>query len=227
MSRLFPVIAGVALVGVAIGIPLAYWQYNQAKLRNFHVVHEGVLYRSGQLPLAGLKQLINDYGIKTIVSLRDAYTPGEAPPDLAEEAYCLSQEINYCRIPPRTWWAADGSVPAAEGVKRFLEVMDDPKNFPVLVHCFAGIHRTGAYCAVYRMEYEHWYNADAIAEVKALGYANLDDECDIMGFLEQYHQRWRAPVESPVLHKAYYRGARVRKTHHRVKTPIASLHTEW
>ena len=42
-------------------------------------------------------------------------------------------------------------------------VMADPGNYPVLVHCFAGIHRTGAYCAVYRMEFERWDNADAMA----------------------------------------------------------------
>jgi protein tyrosine/serine phosphatase len=64
--------------------------------------------------------------------------------------------------------------------------MADPKNYPVLVHCFAGIHRTGAYTAIYRMEFEGWSNAKAIAEVKACGYTNLDDEWDILNYLERY-----------------------------------------
>ena len=38
----------------------------------------------------------------------------------------------------------------------FLAVMDNRANYPVLVHCFAGIHRTGTMCAVFRMEYHGW-----------------------------------------------------------------------
>jgi hypothetical protein len=41
------------------------------------------------------------------------------------------------------------------------------------------------------MEYEHWSNAAALAEMKALGYENLDDEWDILGYLEQYQPRWK------------------------------------
>jgi tyrosine-protein phosphatase SIW14 len=88
-------------------------------------------------------------------------------------------------------------VPADEGVQRFREIMDEPKNYPVLIHCFGGIHRTGAFCAIYRMEYEHWTNEQAIAEMRACGYKDLDDEWDLLGYLEQYRPRWQqrqAPV---------------------------------
>jgi protein tyrosine/serine phosphatase len=88
-------------------------------------------------------------------------------------------------------------------VRKFREIMADPDNFPVLIHCFAGIHRSGAYCAIYRMEHDHWTNAQAIAELKAHGYDNLDDEWDILGYLEQYCPTWRQPDEkhSAVIHK--------------------------
>jgi len=58
-----------------------------------------------------------------------------------------------------------------------------------LVHCFAGIHRTGAFCAIYRMEYEGWTNAGAIAEMKACGYNTLEDEWDVLGYIEKYQPR--------------------------------------
>ncbi len=106
---------------------------------------------------------------------------------LAEEEYCRAEEINYYRISPQSWLAPDGRLPAAEvGVRRFRKIMEDPKNYPVLIHCFAGIHRTGAFCAIYRMEYEHWTNAQAIAEMRACGYKDLDDEEDLLDYLEQY-----------------------------------------
>ena len=191
MPRFLQTIFGTLIALLVLGGPIGYAYYRQAHLRNFRAVRSGVLYRSGQMSRTGLKSAIHDYGIKTVITLRDAYYPDDAPPDVTEEDYCNAEEISYFRISPRTWWAADGSVPAEEGVKRFREIMDHAENQPVLIHCFAGIHRTGAFCAIYRMEYEHWSNEQAIAELRACGYRDLDDEWDLLGYLEQYRPRWR------------------------------------
>jgi tyrosine-protein phosphatase SIW14 len=191
MPRLFSVLMGLLTALLVLGGPLGYAYYRQTQIRNFHAVRQGVLYRSGQMTLNGLKTVMHDYGIKMVVTLRDASYPDGAPPDFNEESYCGAEEIPYVRISPRTWWAPDGSVPAEEGVRRFREIMDHPENYPVLIHCFGGIHRTGAFCAIYRMEYEHWTNEQAIAEMRACGYRDLDDEWDLLGYLEQYRPRWR------------------------------------
>jgi hypothetical protein len=45
------------------------------------------------------------------------------------------------------------------------------------------------------MEYEHWINQRAIEEVKECGYSNLDDEWDILGYLEQYRPRWQRSTQ--------------------------------
>ena len=111
------------------------------------------------MSLTGLQRVIHDYGIKTVVSLRDAEYPNDPPPDQAEEDYCRMEEINFVRIPPRKWWSPDGSAPAEEGVRKFLEIVENPAHHPVLVHCFAGIHRTGAHCAIYRIEHQGWSSA--------------------------------------------------------------------
>jgi tyrosine-protein phosphatase SIW14 len=168
--------------------PILFAFYEQAQIRNFHVVRKGVLYRSGQLSKAGLERVIHDYGVNTVITLRDAMRLGDPLPDLQEEKYCRTHDINYQRISPRSWWSPDGSIPAEVGVRQFRAVMDNPDNYPVLIHCFAGIHRTGAFCAIYRMEYEGWTNAEAIEELRACGYSNLDDEWDILGYLEQYRR---------------------------------------
>jgi len=190
MPRIIRCCLGMFIAALVIGGPIGYAHYREKHFRNFRIVEDGVLYRSGQMSLAGLKRVIHDYGIKTVITLRDASHPGDSPPDLAEEDYCTKEELNYYRIPPRKWWAPDGSVPASKGVRLFLQIMDDPANYPVLVHCFAGSHRTGAYCAVFRMEYQRWPNADAIREVKDFGYSNLDEEWDILTYLEEYRPRW-------------------------------------
>ena len=194
MPRVCSYCFGVLIAVLLIGGPILFHSYQQSQIRHFREVRAGVLYRSGQLSLDGLKRVVYDYGIKTVITLRDAHYQGDPPPDRAEEEYCLDQEINYYRIPPRKWFSADGSIPAERGVRLFRQVMDDPANYPVLIHCFAGIHRTGAFCAVYRMEYEHWSNAQAIAEMETQGYINLDDEVDVLTYLEHYRPRWAEPV---------------------------------
>jgi protein tyrosine/serine phosphatase len=191
MKRYTQWLMGLSMLAFVLGVPVAYGLFFKSNIRNFHQVREGVLYRSGQMSLFGLKNCIHDEGIKTVVTLRDAVYPEDPPPDLAEEKYCQDQEIHYVRIPPRSWWAPAGQVPADEGIRQFLEVMDNPDNYPVLVHCFGGIHRAGAFTAIYRMEYEHWSNAEAMAEMKHCGYSTLDDEWDISTYLEKYRPRWQ------------------------------------
>lgn len=176
------------IVALLFGAPFAYQAWRDVQFRNFHVVREGVLYRSGQLTVAGLKRLIHDHGIRTVISLR----PGDDALEKDEEEFCKREGINFYRLPPRAWWASDGTVPAEQGLRVFHEVMSNLRQHPVLVHCFAGIHRSGAYCAIYRMEYEGWDNARAIAEMKTLGYNHIDDEWDVLGYLEQYQPRHRA-----------------------------------
>jgi protein tyrosine/serine phosphatase len=192
MRRLVPYLLGVLVLVLLVGVPAGYSSYKSNNLRNFRVVEDGVLYRSGQLSQAGLERIVREYGIRTVITLRDASEPGELPPDHAEERWCKAEGIRHVRITPRKWWAPDGATPPAEqGVATFLAVLDDPANCPVLVHCFAGVHRTGAHCAIFRMEYHHWDNRQAIAEMRHNGYDHLDDEWDVLGYIENYRPRWK------------------------------------
>jgi tyrosine-protein phosphatase SIW14 len=184
MPHSLRVVFGLSIVGLLVGGPLWYNAYHSRCYRNFRVVDEGVLYRSAQLNLAGLKRLIHDYRIKTVVSLRD----GEKTNDMEEEKYLAAEtDIHFIRIPPRAWWASDGSVPAEIGLAEFRAVMKNPANYPVLVHCFAGIHRTGAFCAVWRLDHDGWTNDEAIAEMRNLGYTV--EHMDVLPYLRSYQPR--------------------------------------
>src|SRR5689334_24768787 len=103
MPHSLRVVFALLLAAGIIGAPLWYYSYHNRCFRNFRVVEEGVLYRSGQNSLAGLKRIIHDYGIKTVVSLRD----GDKTNDMEEEKYLTSEtEVNVVRNPPRAWWAS-------------------------------------------------------------------------------------------------------------------------
>src|SRR5262249_5990530 len=143
------------------------------------VVRPGALYRSGQMKLVGLQQMIRQHGIRTVVNLRD----GLDAPDRAEEAYCHEAGVRFVRIRPLSWEGVRGNAPIDQGLETFLNVLRDPANHPVLVHCQAGIHRTGLYVAFYRMELEGWSKERALGEMIAVGYDELYKHADVCGYL--------------------------------------------
>jgi tyrosine-protein phosphatase SIW14 len=214
MFRTLITLSRAVTVLLALIIPgLVALQFS-AQTRNLKVVREGILYRSGQMSTAGLRRARHDLGIKTVVSLREPTGAGHGAADLREEEFCKHEEIHYHRIILGKWYAEDGSTPAEQGIRRFREIMADPTNYPVLVHCLAGIHRTGACCAVYRMEQEHWTNAQAISEMKQAGYATLDDEWDILGYLEVYQPTWKQPKDQATVSRRPPAKPGVKQTRH-------------
>lgn len=195
MRRGLANLLGILVVILLVAGPVAFAARQQAQVRNFRVMQEDILYRSGQMTLDGLKRIAHEYRIRTVISLRDKSHGGPNSADEAEEKFCDQQEINYYRLPPQHWAAESPGDPSpVEGnVRDFRAVMADPKNYPVLIHCFAGIHRTGAYCAIYRMEHDHWTNNQAIEELEASGYTDM--ERDVLGYLENYRPTWKEQIE--------------------------------
>ncbi len=188
MRRFGAFFGGLVIAIFIVGSPFLYRLIGNRQFRNFRTVHDGVLYRSGQLSLDGFERIWHDYGIRTVISLRPI-VEGQPAPDWDEEDFCHDKDINFFRLPPKHWWAESGPAPADENVREFLRIMDDPRYYPVLVHCFAGTHRTGAYCCIYRMEYDRWDRAAAIDELYRCGYDHLFEEEDVHGYLETYIPR--------------------------------------
>ena len=50
--------------------------------------------------------------------------------------------------------------------------MDDPESHPVLLHCRAGLHRTGVLVATYRQEFDGWGPFAALQELKEHGFGD-------------------------------------------------------
>jgi tyrosine-protein phosphatase SIW14 len=180
----------LAVLGVVIAGPLCYAVHRNTHMRNFAMVEEGVLYRSGQLTPDALDDVVRERNIRSLVTLRSSRIIGRLPPDTWEESYCEAHGIKHYRIVPRMWGADEkGEVPAEQAVQEFLKVMDDPANYPILVHCFAGTHRTGIMCAVFRMEYQHWSVDKAINELQFYGFEKSDLTPDVEEYLRGYKPR--------------------------------------
>jgi len=120
---------------------------------NLHRVSPG-LYRSAQPTAEGLKRM-ETMGVKTVVSLRAFHSDREM---------LSGTSMKYERISVKSWHIEK------EDALRFLKIVTDPANQPVLVHCLHGADRTGTMCAVYRMAVEGWSKEDAIKELTDGGY---------------------------------------------------------
>lgn len=121
-------------------------------IKNFGAMDD-VLYRGGQPSETDYKALA-DFGIKTIIDLRNDH---ESFAKSAAEA----AGMKYVLIP------MDGvSAPSDEDVAKFLSVINDPSSGKIYMHCKAGIHRTGAMGAVYRIYKDGWDYDKTYAEMK-------------------------------------------------------------
>lgn len=151
--------AAVAVLVWALATPLAMAASNaewaeavdRAALPNLHRVAP-TIYRSAQ-PLAGAQQVLDELGIKSVISLRWS----------ADKA-ALLPNVNRIHAPIESW-----DVDHAE-VMRALKALIDPANQPVLLHCRHGADRTGTVIAAYRMVVEHWSAEDAIREMRDGGF---------------------------------------------------------
>ncbi len=186
-------ISRVLLVAFVLTAPLVLASWQMEGQRNFRVVEPGVLYRSGQMSLVGLQRAVHDYGIRTVITLRET---GEGAPKSVqeEEHWCRhGAGLNYYALPIRSWEAGPGQAeaPALANVRQLLDILRDRRNHPVLIHCYAGIHRTGIYCAVCRLDRQGWSLDRTVAEMQACGYDEYGEHADVQGFLRNYQPRGR------------------------------------
>jgi hypothetical protein len=168
-------LSGVLAVIVVVA-PVVWFRMVYAHSKRLRVVDPGRFYRSGQMTAEGLADAVHQYGIRTVLNVQDEFPD----PDLdvcfwsletvKESAVCSDLGVRYVHLAPDL--ISRRLVPPYRPrvIEEFLAIMDDPKSYPVLIHCHAGLHRTGVLTAVYRMEYQNWTTDEAWRDMRANGF---------------------------------------------------------
>jgi protein tyrosine phosphatase (PTP) superfamily phosphohydrolase (DUF442 family) len=132
----------IALGWLGWGLYYGHWVFFQYR---FATITEGQVYKSGAMPEDEILERVREHGIRTVIDLRLHY-----PDDVARERESLKKVgVKHFHLPTE-------QVPEDETVDAFLEIMKDPANRPVLIHCRDGEGRAVLFSAIYRVEFEGW-----------------------------------------------------------------------
>jgi protein tyrosine phosphatase (PTP) superfamily phosphohydrolase (DUF442 family) len=152
------IIITVSLVAVLAG---AYKIYDVYFNYRFREISEGKVYKSGVIPPDKIDDFVKKHHIRSIVDLRGPVTQDKinnpeswTEIDAEKQAVSKIAGVNYYNIPSE-------QVPKKENLNKFYKVIDDPANYPILIHCYHGIGRAQVYSAVYRIEKEGVSNEEA------------------------------------------------------------------
>jgi protein tyrosine/serine phosphatase len=121
-------------------------------------------------------------GVKTVIDLQE-----DGPP--IERQLVESVGMRFFRIPMNTRKA-----PTSDDLSRFLQLVNDPANQPVYVHCAGGRHRTGVMTAFYRMTHDGWNSDQAFKEMKQYDFGADFLHPEFKRFVYGYQVAPKAPV---------------------------------
>lgn len=162
----------VALTAVSVNAQTDASQFQHIKIKNFGQMDTNY-FRGGQ-PKKDQYDELAALGINTIVDLRNDSEAYEKP-----TAEALG--MKYINIP-----MDDAEYPSEATIARFLEVINDPANGKMFVHCKGGKHRAGVTGAVYRFNKYGWNYDQAYAEMLKFNFDTSWGRKVMKTFVQEY-----------------------------------------
>jgi hypothetical protein len=165
MSRTRRIASGGLVLAVVCAAATGGWiYYQQHHFKHFAVHEPGMMYRSAFLGPDAFSQLIETYQIRSVVNLCN---PDEMTPELweGERRAVASSGATLFAVPlpntvefdPHVW-------------ERHLDILSNPNNYPMLVHCQHGVTRTAMFLTAYDVIHRHQTAAESLAAQPLFGH---------------------------------------------------------
>jgi len=167
------IIAALAALVVIAGA-LTSWDLvlkDRLATKHWGVVEQGLIYRSGRLPLDRAQATLANHQIRVLIDLTENKPSNRFQPK--ERAAAVALGIEYHNFP----LIGDGTGDISHYAQA-IAVMQQARREgkPVLVHCAAGAQRTGGVVAAYRVLVERKSPDEARAELKRYGWKPGKDQ---------------------------------------------------
>ncbi len=178
------VVIGLALAFGLILTGLAYRQHHRYK--HFAVHEPGKVYRCGWVEADVMGELVRKFHVKTVVNL---CRPGEMGPTRAIEERNAVEAAGGTLIELSMPDTADPYDPRIEPHK---DVLQDPANYPMIIHCQHGVNRTARTIAMYEVLLHQADGEKAIHQMPRFGrrkYEPLEFE-----FARNFTDAYREPA---------------------------------
>jgi len=145
---------------------------NRISIGNFGKVNE--YYFRGSQPKGSDYRDLAALGVKTVIDLQ-----ADGPSN--ESGLVTATGMKFFRIGMTT-----SKAPTDSQLAQFFEIVNNPANQPVYVHCAGGRHRTGTMTALYRMTFDGWNAAQAYNEMKQYRFEGFPDHPVLRNYVYAY-----------------------------------------
>ncbi len=185
---------GIGIALMLTVVPYVHYRDAYTYAKRLHPVTPGKFYRSGCLTEDGFRDAVARYKIRTIINLKD-----EAPDPalirnyfdrwhtISESDLCKELNVQFIFLEVKAPRHASEHL---QTIAAYLKILDNPANYPILLHCQAGLHRTGMLTAIYRMEYEGWSMNRAYDEMRSHGFG-LYNSTSANEYVKEYVLEYR------------------------------------
>lgn len=120
-------------------------------VKNFQIIQPEILYTSGQPRGMDYTRLLYKYHIAAFVNVRSADEHRELNWHNEEITWMRDNGVRYIELPIEKHGVYQG-IPDQQTQQKFLEIMADAKNLPVLVHGSSGTKREVYLAAVWMIK---------------------------------------------------------------------------
>jgi protein tyrosine phosphatase (PTP) superfamily phosphohydrolase (DUF442 family) len=154
-------------------------------VKNFQTIAPDVLYTSGQPRGMDYTRLLYKYHIATFVNVRTADEHREHNWHNEEITWMRGNGVRYIELPIEKRGPSQG-IPDEETCRKFLDIMSNSTNLPVLVHGSSGTKRDVYLAAVWMLKAGGFTLDQTIEKVKQINSELLTDrEMDFLKSLAE------------------------------------------